>query len=47
MLSSTDWMKQALHCGYSYWVRPRSASPVLGLKNQFPRLELLPMLYWW
>src|SRR4029077_772512 len=25
MLSSTDWMKQALHWGYSYCVLPRSA----------------------
>src|SRR5258706_15062505 len=31
MLSSTDWMKQALHWGYSYWVFARSAWPSLRL----------------
>ena len=29
MLSSTDWMKQALHWGYSYWVWARPAWPSL------------------
>src|ERR1019366_8666294 len=43
MSSCTDWMKQALHCGYSYWVFARSARPVLGSQNQLPRLEVLPM----
>ena len=43
MLSCTDWMKQALHCGYSYCVFARSARPVLGSQNQLPRLEELPM----
>src|ERR1019366_993476 len=46
MLSCTDWMKHALHCGYSYCVFARSATPVLGSQNQFPRLDELPMWYW-
>src|SRR5437899_10678068 len=37
ILSSTDWMKQALHCGYSYWVLVRSAWPVLRLYKHLPR----------
>src|SRR6266481_1764146 len=45
MLSSTDWMKHALHCGYSYCVGARSASPVWRLKYQFPLLDDLPMPY--
>src|SRR3954465_3154398 len=43
MLSSTDWMKHALHCGYSYCVLPRSAWPVFGLLNQLPRLDWFPI----
>jgi hypothetical protein len=31
IVSSTDWMKQALPCGYSYCVVARSASPVARL----------------
>src|SRR6266850_6652197 len=36
MLSSTDWMKHALHWGYSYCVLPRSAWAVRRLKYQLP-----------
>jgi len=46
MLSWTDWMKQALPCGYSYWVTARSAWPVFGLKNQLPLPDFLPTPYW-
>src|SRR6185436_3960453 len=46
MLSSTDWMKQALHCGYSYCVRARSAWPVRRLKYQLPLLDDFTMPYW-
>src|SRR5208282_3362860 len=42
MLSCTDWMKQALHCGYSYCVLARSARAVLGSQYQLPRLEQFP-----
>ena len=31
IVSSTDWMKHALPCGYSYCVLARSAWPVLWL----------------
>src|ERR1017187_827625 len=43
MSSRTDWMKHALHCGYSYWVLARSAWPVRGLQYQLPRLAVLPI----
>ena len=46
MLSWTDWMKQALACGYSYWVGARRATLALRSQNQLPRSLPLPTPYW-